>query len=240
MLSLIEATKYRISRRSYDGRPLTTEDEKVLMEVIEKLNNESGLCMKLCVGEKKAFSELRKTYGMFSGVSNYIILAGKDDTDTAEKLGYYGEKAALTAVAMGLGTCFVGATFDKDVVHKELPPDMRMYGVISIGYVSAESAKEKLLRSAIRIGKRTAKDIVFMSSDAPEWFHKGIECALSAPSARNKFPTKFTWDSEKVTASVDGEYMYRRMDLGIAKLHFELGAVGMWEFGNGGRFFKKG
>lgn len=239
MMSLFEATKLRISRRSYDGKPLSETDAQMIEKVICELNEESGLCMKLCVGEGKAFSLFRKTYGMFSGVNNYIILAGRDDPHVVEKLGYYGEKAALTAVSMGLGTCFVGATFDRAVAKKFLASDVKMFGVLSLGYVSEESAKEKMMRGVIRIGKRTSSDISDVTGTAPDWFYRGLDCALTAPSARNQYPTVFHWDGEKVTADVADKYMYQRMDLGIAKLHFELGAEGEWEFGNGGRFIKR-
>ncbi len=238
MQSLLDATKYRKSRRTYDGRALTDSDRDKLGAFISKLNEESGLCLKLCVGEDKAFSMLRKTYGMFSGVSNYIILAGPDEPLTAEKLGYYGEKASLRAVSMGLGTCFVGATFDREAARGFLNDGERMYGVISLGYVSAESVKEKLMRSAMHIGKRTRDEICTVTGNAPDWFYRGLDCALTAPSARNGFPTVFHWDGETVTARVDDKYMFKLMDLGIAKLHFELAAEGEWEFGNGGRFYK--
>ncbi len=238
MQSLFEATKYRKSRRSYDGRALGDSDRELLSSLVAQLNEESGLCMKLCAGEGKAFSRIRKTYGMFSGVNNYIILAGPDEPLTAEKLGYYGEKVALAAVSAGLGTCFVGASFDRDVARDFLRENEKMYGVISVGYVSDESAKEKLMRSVIRIGKRTRDDICAVEGEAPDWFYEGLDCALTAPSARNGFPTVFRWDGETVTAGVDDKFTYRLMDLGIAKLHFELGAEGRWEFGNGGRFYK--
>ncbi|MBQ3151479.1 MAG: nitroreductase [Clostridia bacterium] len=237
-MTLYDAAKIRISRRSYDGRALTESDAQILCETVGRLNKESGLCMRLCVGEGNAFKKLRNTYGMFSGVNNYIILAGKDSVDTVEKLGYYGEKAALTAVSMGMGTCFVGATFDKSVAKEFLSDGEAMYGVVTVGYISDESVKEKFIRGAIRMKKRTVRDVVEVTGDAPVWFWDGVESALLAPSARNLFPTVFNWNNGTVTASVPDKYMYQRMDLGIAKLHFELAVEGDWEFSNNGRFFK--
>ncbi|MBQ9179184.1 MAG: hypothetical protein IJ132_00085 [Firmicutes bacterium] len=63
--------------------------------------------------------------------------------------------------------------------------------------------------------------------------------AVKAPSAQTRQPVKFHCDGEAVTARVKEENRYDLVDLGIAKLHFEIGAGGgTWEFGNGGLFTK--
>ncbi len=59
------------------------------------------------------FDGLKKSYGLFSGVRHYLALVGnKTDMLTVEKLGYYGELLVLHATALGLGTCWVGGTYD--------------------------------------------------------------------------------------------------------------------------------
>lgn len=55
----------------------------------------------------------------------------------------------------------------------------------------------------------------------------------------NAQPVKFIYKDNKVTAKVPEKINMQLVDLGIAKLHFELGAGGgKWEFGNGGTFCK--
>ena len=78
------------------------------------------------------------------------------------------------------------------------------------------------------------------SSDGPvpDWFLAGMEAVQKAPSAVNRQPVMFSYQEGIVTASVkDIEGDGFAFDLGIAKLHFEIGVGGgTWEFGNGAEF----
>lgn len=63
-----------------------------------------------------------------------------------------------------------------------------------------------------------------LTGAADQWFLDGVDAALLAPSAMNQ--QKFTFileDGGKVRAQA-GVGFYSRIDLGIAKCHFELGA----------------
>lgn len=65
----------------------------------------------------------------------------------------------------------------------------------------------------------------------PAWFHQGVISALLAPTAVNqqKFYFRYIGKDENGVHRVKAERKfsligYTKMDLGIAKLHFELGA----------------
>jgi hypothetical protein len=75
----------------------------------------------------------------------------------------------------------------------------------------------------------------------PEWFTSGITAAQKAPSALNRQPVLFTYKDGMAAASVpDIVGQGFALDLGISKLHFEIGAGGgFWKFGNGQGFVKK-
>lgn len=63
----------------------------------------------------QAFQKLSKSYGLFTNVRSLIVMKGKKELqDLKEKLGYYGEDLVLAITDLGLGTCWVGGTFDKD------------------------------------------------------------------------------------------------------------------------------
>lgn len=53
--------------------------------------------------------------------------------------------------------------------------------------------------------------------------YKGIEAALLAPTALNQQKFVFSLENDKVSAKA-GLGFYSKIDLGIAKYHFELGA----------------
>ena len=113
ILSLQDAIKTRRSRRKYIPEPLEQSDIAVLQELIDEYNAKENLDIRLVLDNGEAFKGFRKSYGMFSGVNNYIGLIGnKNDVLNNEKLGYYGELLILHATALGLGTCWVGGTFD--------------------------------------------------------------------------------------------------------------------------------
>ncbi|MCL1922553.1 MAG: hypothetical protein FWG15_01555 [Propionibacteriaceae bacterium] len=61
----------------------------------------------------------------------------------------------------------------------------------------------------------------------PDWFMSGLEMVALAPSARHQQKFFFTLDGNQVSAHRGGSYTgYTGVDLGIAKLHFEIGAFG--------------
>lgn len=61
-----------------------------------------------------------------------------------------------------------------------------------------------------------------------------------APSALNRQPVRFVWRDGAVSASVP-DYASQAVDLGIAKLHFEIGAGGgSWKPGSGGAYLRGG
>ena len=57
----------------------------------------------------------------------------------------------------------------------------------------------------------------------PQWFRKGIEAALLAPTAMNQQKFQFSLKGSQVLAKA-GRGFYSKVDLGIVKYHFELGA----------------
>ena len=71
-----------------------------------------------------------------------------------------------------------------------------------------------------------------MDADTPAWFRKGVEMALLAPTAFNQQKFYFEYKApaaegeraKVATRPGSSIWGYTKMDLGIAKLHFELGA----------------
>lgn len=70
---------------------------------------------------------------------------------------------------------------------------------------------------------KTAEQVSNVSADTPEWFRAGVEAALIAPTAMNQQKFTLTYADGKVTAKA-GMGFYTKVDLGIVKYHFELGA----------------
>lgn len=62
-----------------------------------------------------------------------------------------------------------------------------------------------------------------INPDSPEWFKQGVEAALLAPTAMNQQKFMLSYTKGKVTATA-GKGFYTKIDLGIVKYHFEVGA----------------
>ena len=57
----------------------------------------------------------------------------------------------------------------------------------------------------------------------PEWFRRGMEAAMLAPTAMNQQKFTISLSGNTVTAKSSGGF-YSKTDLGIVKYHFEIGA----------------
>ncbi|MGN1074703.1 MAG: nitroreductase family protein, partial [Eubacteriales bacterium] len=162
----------------------------------------------------RAFDSFMAHYGKFSGVTNYIALIGKKGADFEEKCGYYGERLVLKAQTLGLNTCWVAMSYRKIPSAFELASGERLCVVIALGYGSTQGVPHR--SKAVDAVTRT-------DGPAPEWFRRGAEAALLAPTAMNQQQFRFTLHGDRVSAA-PGRGFYTRVDLGIAKYHFELGA----------------
>jgi len=212
-VDLLEAINKRHSVRSYEARPLNEDTKAKLLEFINGCNEESGLSFKLVANEPKAFNSLMAHYGKFSGVTNYVVLAGKKSKDIEEKCGYYGEKIVLFAQTLGLNTCWVAMTYGKGMVKRSLKHGEKLCTVIALGYGVTEGVPHK----------SKAAECVISAKNPPEWFMKGVNAALLAPTAMNQQKFTFSLNGNVVSAKA-GSGFYTKTDLGIVKYHFELGA----------------
>lgn len=214
-MDLKEAIEKRHSVRKYSDKKIEGEIEKELSLEIENCNKESGLNIQLCLNEEKAFSEglFAKMGLLLKNAKNYIAIVGKKSDDLDEKVGYYGEKIVLKATQLGLNTCWV-ATYNKSKVNVEIADDEKLYIVIGIGY-GVDNGKSRKTKSIEQLGN--------VDENSPKWFIDGLKSAQLAPTARNQQKFKFIQSGNIVEAKTSFGF-HNKIDLGIAKYHFEIGA----------------
>ena len=213
-MELYQAMEKRHSVRQYDERPIESEIIDAIKAEIDECNKESGLHIQLIVGEERAFDSFMAHYGKFSGVKNYIALIGKKGKELDELCGYYGERLVLKAQQLGLNTCWVAMSYKKIPGVFEVGKGEKLTVVISLGYGKTQGAAHK---------SKPAQKVSNLSGDKPEWFRSGVRAALLAPTAMNQQKFTLTYSGGKVTAKA-GTGFYTKLDLGIVKYHFELGA----------------
>lgn len=213
-MNLQQAMEQRHSVRSYIDRPIAGDVKEKLEGFIAECNAESGLHMQLVTDEPKAFGSFLAHYGMFKGVKNYIALIGPDNADLDELCGYYGEKVVLFAQTLGLNTCWVMMTYKKVKTAFDVGAGEKLKLVIAIGYGENQGKPHR---------SKQMKQVSNVTSASPDWFKNGVNAALNAPTAMNqqKFMLTLTEDGVIATAS---KGPCTKIDLGIVKYHFELGA----------------
>lgn len=218
-MELIDAIKARHAVRKYTDRPIEAEKIASLRAATEKLNAESGLHLQLVLDEPTAFSSGILKYGAISGVRNYFAMVGKKGREVEEKIGYYGEQLVLLAQTLGLNTCWVGLTFKEVDEVISLADGEQLHCVIALGY-GVDAGKQHPLKPIEKFYEA--------EGEVPDWFRRGMDAAVLAPTAVNQQKFKFILhEGNKVSAeptfSLTGRgYLY--YDLGIVKSHFEIGA----------------
>ena len=212
-MTLLEAIQARHSVRKYKDEAIPEEVLAVLRNKVWEINREAGLHVQLVTGEPKAFSGLI-CYGTFSSVTNYFVMAGKKGEDLDEKIGYQ---------THGLNTCWAGVSYSKIPGTYELEDGEKIGCYIALGYGQTQGSGHKV---------KDVREISNASDLTPKWFKKGVDSALLAPTAVNqqKFYLEYVGFKDfsklpKVAAKpVFSIIGYSKMDLGIIKYHFELGA----------------
>lgn len=242
---LTEEINKRCSRRRFSEKPITVQEEVEILKIIEKINDDSGLEFECCINYgNEVFDGLTASYGIIKGCSSYTALIGDSrDEFIEEKIGYYGEYLVLKLTQMGFGTCWVGGTFDKKAVAKDIKTEYcdKLYCVIALGNLESEE-KTNFEKVIGFFGKnRKSAGEIFTSiqkvkDEDRDWILNGLECVRKAPSALNSQPWIFGYKDGSVYIKGNGKKTgFEKIDLGIAMLHFQMGAeekgyTGQWKF----------
>lgn len=240
----------RHSVRNYDEQLIPTQTVNMLKETVDEINaTYPGIRFRLVFNNGEAFSSFRRSYGQFKGVKNYLVAVVDTAVENAEEIaGFAGEQFVLTATEAGLGTCFVGATFDPSKVQIILSATEKIGFLIPFGYEHDKGPGV--------IGKMMMK-VVKGKSKTPEEFYdnnlgfinlqeasarmpqlaEGLEALACSPSGMNKQPVR-VWVGEDtylhMSLAVTGDYT--SYDLGIAKFNYQAVVPGQWQWGVDGRF----
>ena len=213
MIDLTQAMKDRHSVRSYISRPIDEDKVTALQNKIQKINAESGLHFQLMINEPKAFSGRLAHYGSFYNCANYFAVTAKDGMEV--EIGYHGEQLVLLSQQLGLNTCWVALTYSKSKVPVDCATGEKLRIVIALGYGETQGVphKSKKLMSLCRV-----------NGAMPDWFRRGMEAAMLAPTAVNQQKFRFELVDQNTVKADTAFGPYAKIDLGIAKLHFEIGA----------------
>jgi hypothetical protein len=235
-MTIQEAIQNRHAVRSYLDKAIEPEILSELTAEIEACNAESGLNFQLIVNEPLAFTGFLARYGKFSGIKTYVALVGRPGPGFLEKIGYYGQRIVLKIQQLGLNSCWVASSYRKDKCGAVMSREEELVCVLALGYgvTQGKPHKSKPMESLCHVEAAGGDGEKTM----PEWFRKGMEAVMLAPTAMNQQKFLFTLTKEGVLAQTTGRGSgYTPIDLGIAKYHFEVGAGkamdnGQWTMDN--------
>lgn len=253
-IPVMETIQKRHSVRTYENRPLLSQDREVLLKCMKQLDNPFGVPVHEYILDKKLSAEGEKlgTYGVIKGASTFLGVSIPDTELAPLAAGYEFENLILFATHMGLGTVWLAATFNRDSFASamEIPKDELFPAISPVGYPTAKrSLTEKLMRSTMKSSSRSQWEKLFFQADFHTPLTKGmagaytqpLEMVRLAPSAKNaqpwrvrKTPNAYHFYADYKPGLSEGEKVIKQVDLGIALSHFhqtvlELGLTGAFE-----------
>lgn len=205
-MDILEVMKARHSVRQYKSQPIKQEKRAEINKLISEINTESGLKMQVFYDEPECFDSFMAHYGKFENVSDYIAIVGTKQDQ--EKAGYYGEKLVLKCQELGLNTCWVAMTHGK--TKAKIEKGQKLLIILSLGYGATQGVAHQS-KSVFELSK---------ADQTTDWFTKGMEAVCLAPTAMNQQKFLFELKDGVVTAKALNGF-YTKIDLGIAKYHFE-------------------
>lgn len=219
-MDMMEAIVARHSVRQYTDEPIGEADRAALQAAVDAENAAGGLHMQLVYNDPEGFDSRLAHYGNFRNVCNYLVVAGPDAPDLAQRGGYHGERVVLRAQQLGLNSCWVALTFKKRHVKKLLASGDKLVLVVALGHGATQGKPRK---------SKEMGQVSIARDPMPRWYIRGLEAALLAPTAVNQQSFSFALlDEERdglplVQLKSNGGH-YSDVDLGIVRLHFEIGA----------------
>ncbi len=214
-MTIQEAIVARHSVRRYQEKPIEAAVCGRLDDEIALCNSEGGLHIQLVTDEPQAFKGGLIKYGRFVNAVNYLAMIGPKGAD--EAIGYYGERLVLLAQTLGLNSCWVGLSVGKQPDRYTIGDGEKMHCVIALGYGTTQGVQHPM---------RPMEKYVKVQGTMPEWFRRGMEAAMLAPTAVHQQKFEFELlDGHTVAArtrfALSG---FTKVDLGIVKYHFEVAA----------------
>lgn len=243
--SIEEAVRKRYSVRNYSDIEISEQTMSSIREFISNLSNPFGPKVVFHYLDINGNQESQKlgTYGVIKGAKKYIGTTIKDEPLALEALGYEMEVLMLYLASLGLGTCWLGGTFDREgfatamkVDKGELFPAITPYGYPA----DKKHIKEVAMRTLIKADQRVEWSKIFFENDLNSPLSEGqageyafpLEMLRLGPSASNKQPWRIVLQGGAFHFYEDKEpgysdrftYDIQKIDIGIAAAHFDLAA----------------
>ncbi len=244
---MIDAINNRTSVRTYQKKSLIKKDEQAVKDILENLKDQKGP-----LGNKARLfyydspyvgDEVNIQIGTYGFVKNppaFVAGCVKNTFESIVDYGYIFEKVILAVTKLGLGTVWLGGTFNRDAFDYLLAEGEIVPAITPVGYpAEKKSIREKVIRRAAKGDLRKPFETLFFENNLKtplndnHMISKYLELVRIGPSASNKQPWRAVVKGNKVHFYLEktkgyGEslsFEIQALDLGIAICHFESGLI---------------
>ena len=240
--SIEETVKKRYSVRNYKKQEVESNLKKEIEDFVASLENPFEKKVNFHFLESKDVENQQKlgTYGVIIGAEQYIGTTIQLEPMALEALGYEMEAVVLYLAHLGLGTCWLGGTFNRkgfanamNIGENEKFPIVTPYGYPA----PQKHLKETVMRKMIHADQRKEWNQLFYYHDFQTALTKEEAKALAfplemvrlGPSASNKQPWRIVqsdqtchfYEYKEPNYSNRFAYDIQRVDMGIAAAHFD-------------------
>ena len=245
-IDFLKAIEERKSIRNYLPDKIVDEDIDLIQAYLDDEKNlvapfGSNIHLKIISNNISSESEKIGTYGMVKNTQNFLVGTCENNLENLFDFGYVVEKLVLYLVSLGIGSCWLGGTFERKKIQKSilLKHNEFIPAILSLGYPAEKlHLKEKIVRNVIRANKRKPKDELFFLNYFENKNHhfnneidKALEYVRLAPSAKNAQPWRLIVEddfskvhfyiSNSIGETKDFPYDPALIDIGIAYSHFD-------------------
>ena len=258
-MPITEIIKKRFSCRTYADKPIEEETLRKLKDIMNSLPaGPFGGKPRLTLinSDSSSPQEWKQlgTYGVIKNARMFVAGAIKDTANAMEDYGYCKELLILRATELGLGTCWLGGTFNSSSFARviNLRKDETLPTISPIGYPAPKkSFTEKMMRGVAGADKRKPWSELFFADNfftpltqtQAAIYAGALENIRIAPSASNKQPWRVLYETKQnffhfylsrtFSYKLMGIVSMQDIDLGIAMSHFaltlqELDIKGKW------------
>ena len=226
MPDILAAMRARKSVRKFTGVPLTDSQRAAVTDTIARAYNPFArpdiLLRDYATGCRPITPG---TYGMIAGCRDWLVCGAMGSEAAALGLGFTGEQAVLEATRLGLGSCWLGASFKARDFLTPMPqwPDFySLKAVIALGNPSSRvGLAGHIARLMAGSSRRKAFDTLF-TGDSTGAFSKSLEAMRIAPSSLNSQPWRATAIGSEVHFFTTSLKYMNMIDCGIGLSHFWL------------------
>jgi nitroreductase len=260
--SVIEIIEKRKSVRTYESTPIEKAVYASVMDYLDKGENLSGpfggradIEWIWAKGEGGGKGIKLGAYGLIHNPQAYLVGRIKNNKQALMEFGYIFHKLILFATGLGLGTCWIGGTFNRNSFAREieLGTEEIIPCITPVGYARE---KQRLLDSTLRYvvkadHKKPWQELFYdsefgtaLTREEAGALATPLEMVRLGPSASNKQPWRLVLSPDRKmvhfyllhTPNYSGNklgFEMQRIDIGIAACNFdlacrELGISGTW------------